>query len=136
MRVAAGPATTASVDEISMLHDSSSVQANWESRINMSVEKMMKELQESWRSQPQNADGIIAVSATKNDNILKENLWRFMAERVFSKFKSIFKQIFKQERLGQVVELALTKHDFIMKPDEWELADMQKTLQPSSEELP
>jgi phage I-like protein len=118
MRVTARPAT-AGVDEVSMLHDTSSIQENWESRINTLVEERMKQLQESWRSQ--NTDGISIVSAGKNDDILKENLRRFVAERVFSKFKFIF----KQERLGQVVELALT-NNFITKPDEWELADMQK----------
>jgi hypothetical protein len=40
---------------------------------------------------------------------------------VFSKFKFIF----KLEQLGQVFELALA-NNFITKPDEWELPDMQK----------
>jgi hypothetical protein len=40
MRVTAGPATSAGVDTVSMLHDSSSIQANWESRINMLVEEI------------------------------------------------------------------------------------------------
>jgi hypothetical protein len=56
MRVTTGPAMTVGVDKVSMMHDSSSIQANWESRINMLVEEMTKELQESWRSW--NADGI------------------------------------------------------------------------------
>jgi hypothetical protein len=50
MKVTAGPSagstsTAAGVDEVSILHDSSIVQSDWESRINTLVEERMNELQ-------------------------------------------------------------------------------------------
>jgi hypothetical protein len=50
----------------------------------------------------QRTDVASVVSVLVNDDFLRENLRRFVAERVFPKFKFIF----KETTLGQVVEMA------------------------------
>jgi hypothetical protein len=107
-------------DEVSMLRDSSdSVQASWESKIEALVSTRMKEMEANWMGRP--SDVASVVSAPVNDDFLKENLRKFVAERVFPKFKFIF----KQKILEQVVEMALT-NGFITKPDGFTVQGMQK----------
>jgi hypothetical protein len=53
------------------------------------VELRMKEMEANWKSQ--RADVAIVVSAPVNDDFLQENLQKFVSERVFPKFKFIFK---------------------------------------------
>jgi hypothetical protein len=106
-------------DEVSMLRDSSSsVQASWESKMEALVGTRMKEIEANWMSRP--SDVASVVSAPVNDDFLKENLWKFVAERVLPKFKFIF----KQKTLEQVVEMALT-YGFITKPDGFTVQGMQ-----------
>jgi hypothetical protein len=88
--------------------------------MNAMVEGKMRAMEDSWNLRAA-ADMASVVSDPKHDEVLKENLKKFVAARVFPKFKFIF----KKEILGQVVEMALTTH-FITKPDGWGLADMQK----------
>jgi hypothetical protein len=107
-------------DEVSMLRDSSSsVQASWESKIEALVATRMKEMEANWMGRP--SDVASVVSAPVNDDFLKENLRKFVAERVFPKFKFIF----KQKILEQVVEMALT-NGFITKPDGFTVQGMHK----------
>jgi hypothetical protein len=108
-------------DEVSMLRDSSnsSVKASWESKMEKIVELRMKEMEANWKNQRANVASV--VSAPVNDDFLRENLRKFVAERVFPKFKFIF----KNTTLGQVVEMALT-NGFITKPNNWTVSKMQQ----------
>jgi hypothetical protein len=106
-------------DEVSMLRDSSSsVQASWESKMEALVATRMKEMEADWMSRP--ADVANVASAPVNDDFLKENLWKFVAKRVFPKFKFIF----KQTTLEQVVEMAFA-NGFITKSDGFTVHGMQ-----------
>lgn len=107
-------------DEVSMLRDSnSSVQASWESKMEALVDQRMKEMEASWKTQRTDVASVVSVPV--NDDFLRENLRRFVAERVFPKFKFIF----KETTLGQVVEMALT-NGFITKPAESTMNEMKK----------
>jgi hypothetical protein len=107
-------------DEVSMLRDShSSVQASWESKMEAMMEIRMKEMEANWKSQRTEITSVVSVPS--NDDFLRENLRKFVAERVFPKFKFIF----KAKTLGQVVEMALT-NGFITQPEDWTLSEMQK----------
>jgi hypothetical protein len=63
------------------------------------VDQRMKEMEASWKPREQMLQ---VCKCSVNDDFLRENLRRFVAERVFPKFKFIF----KETTLGQVVEMA------------------------------
>ena len=120
----AGPSGTVVVgngsqSEVSPMPDAST-HASLESRIEAMVNERMQAMEESWKRRA--ADEASVMSDPRLDDSVKENLRRFVADRVFPKFKFIF----DKETLGQVVEMALTnKH--ITQPDGWGLTSMKKT---------
>ena len=108
-----------SQSEVSPMPDAST-HASLESRIEAMVNERIQAMEESWKRRA--ADEASVISDPRLDDSVKENLRRFVADRVFPKFKFIF----DKETLGQVVEMALTnKH--ITQPDGWGLTSMKKT---------
>jgi hypothetical protein len=102
----AGPSGTVVVgkggqSEVSPMPDAST-HASLESRIEAMVNGRTQAMEESWKRRA--ADEASVTSDPRLDDSVKENLRRFVADRVFPKFKFIF----DKETLGQVVELALT----------------------------
>ena len=120
----AGPSGTVMVgngsqSEVSPMPDAST-HASLESRIEAMVNERMQAMEESWKRRA--ADEASVTSDPRLDDSVKENLRRFVADRVFPKFKFMF----DKETLGQVVEMALT-NKCITQPDGWGLTSMKKT---------
>ena len=120
----AGPSGTVMVgkgsqSEVSPMPDAST-HASLESRIEAMVNGRIQAMEESWKRRA--ADEASVTSDPRLDDSVKENLRRFVADRVFPKFKFIF----DKETLGQVVEMALT-NKYITQPDGWGLTSMKKT---------
>ena len=120
----AGPSGTVVVgngsqSEVSPMPDAST-HASLESRIEAMVNERTQAMEESWKRRA--ADEASVMSDPRLDDSVKENLRRFVADRVFPEFKFTF----DKETLGQVVEMALT-NKCITQPDGWGLTSMKKT---------